>query len=500
MSTDDKDKDVRDANPVNFADLEKLARATGRPIKTLVALHRNNDPFNVDNPGYPRETEGRRVTMARWVADLWQRFGFYSVHIRHVHYKILSQKDADAVFLPDSKGERYANIKRHFSYLGEAIRDARYLGLIAGDVVEDHRNAEVIINHPEAPESPANVETAEGGVRSSITVEPPILIVNKPIVPQRYHVEIWIEKSTMERIINPLGVEYGVNVFPGTGDVSLTRCLQLIERAKKSGLPVRILYICDFDPQGDGMPVGVSRKIEFEMRKQELDLDIQVRHVGLTREQCEKFDLPDMPTDDENWMARKGGKGKTELDALEAIVPGELERMLREEIERYIDPTLAGKIDETTATIQRDIDAVSAEVHERHAPTLAELETGRQIILAAIAALEARAAPIMQQIAEELAAEAPNADDYDWPSRARARKTTIRSTIRRAVILQQIDRYKKHQGKPTEGKPITRHEKICAAPGCGKTFTSIRRDAIACSKKCTERLSNFKRKQKRQGT
>jgi hypothetical protein len=332
--------------------------------------------------------------MAHWIADLWQRLGFESVHIRLVHYKILSQKEP--VFLPDGKGEQYANIRRHFSYLGEAIRDARYLGLIDPDHVEDHRNAEVIKNRSEEPASPANFKTAGGGVRSSVAVEPPILIVNRPIVPQHYHVEIWIEKSTMERIINPLGVEYGVNVFPGTGDVSLTRCLDLVERAKESGLPLRILYICDFDPQGDGMPVGVSRKIEFEMRRQGLNLDIHVRHIALTKEQCERFDLPEMPTDNEDWKARKGGKGKTELDALEAIVPGELERMLREETERYIDPTLKGKIDATAATMQRDTDAVNAEVHGRHAPALAELETGRQIILAAIAALEARAAPIMQ--------------------------------------------------------------------------------------------------------
>jgi hypothetical protein len=357
----------------------------------------------------------------------------------------------------------------------------------------------VILNRSEEPERPANVETAEGGVRSSITVEPPTLIVHKPIVPQRYHVEIWIEKSTMERIIDPLGVEYGVNVFPGTGDVSLTRCLQLIERAKKSSLPVRILYICDFDPQGDGMPVGVSRKIEFEMRKQGLDLDIQVRHIGLTREQCEKFDLPDMPTDDENWMARKGGKGKTELDALEAIVPGELERMLREEIERYITLHLQAKSPRRRPRYSATLMQVNASVHERHAPALAELETGRQIILAAIAALEARSAPVMQQMAEELAAEAPNADNYDWPTPRQGKEDDDPLYDPTRGYIAQIDRYKKHQGRPTEGKPITRHEKICAAPGCGKTFTSIRRDAQACSKKCTERLSNFKRRQPRQG-
>ena len=167
------------------------------------------------------------------------------------------------------------------------------------------------------------------------------------------------------------------------------------------------------------MPIGLARKLEFIVRTEGLDLDIQVLHVTLTKQQVIDYNLPSTPikaTDKraERWRELMG-RDATELDALEAIAPGTLERLLRNAIERFFDTTLAGRINAVMADIQRDTDAVNAEVHERHAPALAELETGRQIILAANAALEARAAPVMQQIADELAAEAPNADDYDWP-------------------------------------------------------------------------------------
>jgi hypothetical protein len=102
-------------------------------------------------------------------------------------------------------------------------------------------------------------------------------------------------------------------------------------------------------------------------------------------------------------------------------------------------------------------------------------------------------------MAEELAAEAPDADSYDWPQPREGKEDDDPLYDSTRGYIEQIDRYKKHQGKPIERKPITRHTKTCEAPGCGKTFTSIRRDAKACSKKCTERLSNYKRKQQRQG-
>ena len=45
------------------------------------------------------------------------------------------------------------------------------------------------------------------------------------------------------------------------------------------------------------------------------------------------------------------GEGATELDALEALRPGELEQILTQEIERYFDNNLAGRHRESSAEV-----------------------------------------------------------------------------------------------------------------------------------------------------
>ena len=76
------------------------------------------------------------------------------------------------------------------------------------------------------------------------------------------------------------------------------------------------------------MPVAVARKIEFEIRSNDLDIDIQVRPIILTHKQCKKYRLPRTPIKETERRAAhfeaRFGEGATELDALEALHPGEL--------------------------------------------------------------------------------------------------------------------------------------------------------------------------------
>ena len=46
--------------------------------------------------------------------------------------------------------------------------------------------------------------------------------------------------------------------------------------------PARMFYIADFDPAGHGMPVSVTRKIEFFLADRNLDLDIRLQPIVLT--------------------------------------------------------------------------------------------------------------------------------------------------------------------------------------------------------------------------
>src|SRR5262245_25888535 len=86
------------------------------------------------------------------------------------------------------------------------------------------------------------------------------------------------------------------------------------------------------------MPRAVARKLEFEIAKRGLDLDLQVRAIALTHDQCVEWKLPRTPTKETDTAAAgfeaRYGKGQTELDALEALYPGRLAEIITAELRR----------------------------------------------------------------------------------------------------------------------------------------------------------------------
>jgi hypothetical protein len=66
------------AGTIDLDYLQALSRELDRPVKTLIALGVDNDPFYAD-------MRSRRAA-AEWFADLWQRIGFrHGVHLRRIN-------------------------------------------------------------------------------------------------------------------------------------------------------------------------------------------------------------------------------------------------------------------------------------------------------------------------------------------------------------------------------------------------------------------------------
>jgi hypothetical protein len=102
----------------------------------------------------------------------------------------------------------------------------------------------------------------ELSVSCEVTGEQPH--VDQPIIPEMPHlpwltlrvdpadqefmVEVWIEKSTQNDWLVPLCRRREVNLLVGTGEQSEVRSRELVERSEQCGVPVRIIYISDFDP------------------------------------------------------------------------------------------------------------------------------------------------------------------------------------------------------------------------------------------------------------
>jgi hypothetical protein len=98
---------------------------------------------------------------------------------------------------------------------------------------------------------------------------------------------------------------------------------QALAHCESSLTPVTsVIYISDFDPAGNGMPVSVARKIEHILRRDgHDDLDIRIDPLVLTAEQVERYRLPRIPIKETDARKRhfeaRFGTGAVELDALE---------------------------------------------------------------------------------------------------------------------------------------------------------------------------------------
>ena len=339
--------------------------------------------------------------------------------------------------------------------LANASKDARYLGLVSADDLVDRRNAEAITN---IRDTGLPLSYVDSGDDITIPDEMPDLprahLLNSRARTQRYQIEIWAEKTTMNDILEPIAERYGASLITGSGEISITHCNLCVRRAEQDQRPVRILYISDFDPGGLSMPVAAARKIEWLIHDAGLDVDIQLRPIVLTPEQCERYRLPRTPIKEgerrgEKFEARFG-EGATELDALEALHPGALEQIIEREIERYYDHDLNAETDAAAEPISARLVKLNNEVHRRHAQEIKSLRAEYAKIVKAHAQWMKRAKVVWREIEQSLDAEAPEiVAQADWPKPKRGDEDFDPLFDSTRDYVDQIDRYKEFQGKPT---------------------------------------------------
>jgi hypothetical protein len=199
--------------------------------------------------------------------------------------------------------------------------------------------------------------------------EPEVDGYDYQLADQHYHLILWIEKSTMNDVLLPLCERFGIDLIPGVGNASVTSVISMLRRI--SGKPVRVFYISDFDPAGEGMPVGVARQAEFWDEQFAPGAEIKLNPLVLTREQVIRYRLPRIPIKDTDSRKRafeeRHGEGAVELDALEALYPGELARLVEEAIRPYFDDNLEARLGTAEAAAAGEARSVwdeeTADVH-----------------------------------------------------------------------------------------------------------------------------------------
>lgn len=321
---------------LGYEDIKQLAKTHHLPVTELLALSPKNDPFYAGTPAAIRDGE--------WFARIWNRAGYdvTGAHLRKVHYWTLSHAEDDFTRLPPSddypQGRPYQNTQLCWGYLTQASKMARYLGLVDIEKVDDNKNPaplvealyssyDYVYHSVDLPELEGDLKVRLYGAGNSMA--------------QPYHMEVWVEKSTMNSVLGPICQEYSTNLVTFEGEASITACLKLVQRVQEAQFkPTRIFYVSDLDPAGNSMPVATARKIEYLLRRYGYnDVDLELTPIALNVRQVEEYNLPSVPIKDSesragNFQSVYDG-GAVELDALEALYPGELGNIVREALEMY---------------------------------------------------------------------------------------------------------------------------------------------------------------------
>ncbi len=432
--------DKKEEKGVNMTPYEQMKRAKTelgvKSIKDLLVLSPQNDPFYMGSTG--------DIKSAEWFMQIWNEAGYQTgVHLRRIHYRLVSKAPAK----PD--GRIYENTDNDWKYLTSAAKFARYLGMVDISAIIDRRNPDPIVFDESETEIP-RVEIFSSDALDYELAMPALPKITTYLaldtISDPYKFEIWCEKSTMNDILEPLCLDYRANLVTGMGELSITAVQKLIDRAADREKPTRIFYISDFDPAGAGMPVAVSRKIEFMAAS---GIDIKLYHILLTADQCEEYDLPRTPIK-ESELRRKSfeatnGGGATELDALEALYPGEFEEIVQRAILNYRSWEYRDKVRESIAEYRENVEAENEKILEKYEDEIAETEMKWHAIQKNYEEWRGQSEELYQTILDDI--EDLEFDEYNLPEPPELSEMPDPLYSSDREYLDQLARYKQQQGK-----------------------------------------------------
>ena len=434
---------------IDYDVLKALSQDIGRPVRDLIVLEPQNDPFYAGVPARRRDAE--------WFVEIWHQLEMpHGSHLRRVHYRIISRtKDGSPIIKPDRTP--YLNTDNDAKFLDRASLAARYLNLISPESFIDRRNDEPMIFmwQPSGETACIHLEDlwTDAAYRLEDFPDLPGFDLRNYDERQEYLVEVWIEKSTENDWLVPLCRQHGVNLVVGAGEMSEVACRLLIERVEEARKPARVLYISDFDPAGRSMPVAVARKMEFYLTQREIDADITLNPIILTEQQCVDLHLPRTPIKDErrkDKFEERFGFGATELDALEAQHPGLGREIIEEEILRYFDPTLGARVRDARNKIFYRLHEIEREVLEPHQEKIDLLQEQYAEIHEELSNWESEADELWDVIAEDLQERTPDMSEFPPRPSARTAKEPEEPVLfdSKRDYLSQIKHYKNWQGRP----------------------------------------------------
>jgi hypothetical protein len=167
---------------------------------------------------------------------------------------------------------------------------------------------------------------------------------------QEAYCEIWLEKECLSGVLYDVTEEFDVPLMCCKGYPSLSFLHGAAQTIAKKKKPIYLYYAGDHDPSG----VNISVKVEQAIREFAPDADLHFERVAVTPAQINEFDLPTRPTKKSDSRSKSFEGESVEVDALP---PDTLRQIIRDCIERHIEPT-------TLATVRKAEQSERAYLHK----------------------------------------------------------------------------------------------------------------------------------------
>jgi 5S rRNA maturation endonuclease (ribonuclease M5) len=125
---------------------------------------------------------------------------------------------------------------------------------------------------------------------------------------------------------------------------------RLLKKRRKEGKDVYVLYYGDYDPSG----LRIVQKLKEELT----DIGVHFKHVAITKEQIRQFHLEHLKNLDPAVRAKLGRDSNAnyfrsindgelfqiEVDALDALGPDDLKRLLLDNLDKYFDEEIRERV------------------------------------------------------------------------------------------------------------------------------------------------------------
>jgi hypothetical protein len=149
-------------------------------------------------------------------------------------------------------------------------------------------------------------------------------------------VEVWVEKDAMAGKLKPVvRDEYGLDLYVSRGFASETYLQEAGAQIRSDGRPTYVYLLTDFDASG----IGIAETVEEKLAQMARPVDVFVERIAATAAQIEEYGLITQPVTITDSRARKFvERFGTETVELDAIAASEVRRLVKEAIERHMDP------------------------------------------------------------------------------------------------------------------------------------------------------------------